>query len=103
MGNVRIGVRWSGRRSASPNRPSNSDAPTPTVTVSESEGTVGPTMPLSDGGAVLPRSTGTPPAVRNRARSVMVRSSSARPARSGAITSKDANIAAVGGGVTIPA
>ena len=44
--------------------------------VSPSAGTVGPSVPLSDGGAPVPRLAGVPPAVRNRARSVSVRSSS---------------------------
>ncbi len=60
-------------------------------------------MPLSDGGAVVPRSTGVPPAVRKRARSVIALNRSTSPARSVVIASKDANIAAAGGGVMIPA
>ena len=77
--------------------------PTPTVIVSPSAGTTGPSVPLSDGGAPVPRLRGTPPAVRNRARSVSVRSSSPSARRSAAVTSNTAKQAAGGGGETIPA
>jgi hypothetical protein len=62
-GNTGIGTRCAGLRDASPYRASNSDAPDPTVTVSPSAGTTGPSVPLSAGiawtssaAAVRPRS-----------------------------------------------
>ena len=103
LGKVRMGVRRSGLALASPYRSSKSEAPTPTVTVSASAGTSGPRMPLSDGGAPTPRSAGAPPAVRKRARSVMVRSRSARSARLSAMTSRETKAAAAGCGVRMPA
>ena len=58
-----------GLRSASPKRPSNSDAPTPVVTVSSPPANVGPSTPLSGGGAAGPSPAGAPPSTRRRDRS----------------------------------
>ena len=54
------------------------------MTVSPSAGTTGPSTSLSDGGWLTPRLGGMPPAVRNRARSVIVCSRPARAALSAA-------------------
>ena len=67
-GNVRIGVSLPGLPAASPYRSSNRVEPTPTVTVSPSGTTFGPSVPESDGGAPMPTGAGGPPVVRNRAR-----------------------------------
>ena len=78
-------------------------APSPTVTVRPSGGMSGPSVPLSDGGATVPRSTGTPPWVRNRARLVNVWSVPISEPRVAAVTLKTAKQAAGGGELMIPA
>ncbi len=98
-----MAVSRRGLRSVRPYRSSKSEAPTPTVTVSASAGRVGPRVPESAGGAVIPDSRGLPPAVRKRARSVNVRSSSVSSARFSAVASKDTNAVARRGGVRMPA
>ncbi len=75
-----------GRLPPRPNRSSNSVEPTPTVTVSPSATTVGPSTPESDGGALIPVGGGVPPAVRNLALAVIVRSRSVSSARLSAVT-----------------
>ena len=70
-----------------PKRSSNSDDPADSVTVSPSAGTTGPRTSLSDGGWWTPKLAGVPPAVRNRARVVIVWSSPGSPS---AVTSKAA-------------
>ena len=59
--------------------------PTPTVTVRPSGTTDGPSTPESDGGAPMPTGGGVPPAVRNLARSVIVRNRSVSSARPSAV------------------
>ena len=88
LGKVRIAVSPAGLRAASPYRSSNREAPTPTVIVSPSGTTVGPSTPESAGGAPIPSGGGVPPAVRKRARSVSVASRPASSARLAAVTVK---------------
>ena len=77
------------------------------VTESPSAGTAGPSTPLSAGGCAGPRLAGLPPLVRNRARVVSVRISSASPAFLSASTSNAAKQAtaclSAGPGVSTPA
>ena len=103
FGNEVIAVRCFGFRSAIPKRPSNSVEPNPTVTVSPSAGTSGPSVPLSDGGSTGPGSAGMPPWVRKRARAVSVFSRSISSPRPAAVTLNETKQAAGGGGLTIPA
>src|SRR5487761_879949 len=90
FGNAIIGVSFSGLAAAIPYRSSNSVDPTDTVTVSPSAGTTGPRTSLSDGGWLMPRLGGVPPAVRNRALVVTVWSRPASAALSAVIESKAA-------------
>src|SRR6185312_4035437 len=89
LGNDVIVVSRAGRADASPYRSSNSVAPTPSVTVSPSGSTVGPSTPESDGGPLMPTGGGVPPAVRNLARSVSVWNRSVSEAWSSAVTSNE--------------
>src|ERR1700678_2929895 len=90
FGKASIGVSLLGLTAASPYRSSNSVEPTDSVAVRPSAGITGPSTSLSDGGWLTPRLTGVPPAVRNRARAVMVCIRSASSALLDAIASKDA-------------
>lgn len=102
-GKTSIGRSLRGRREARPKRSSKSEAPTATVAVSPSAGTTGPSTPESGSGAEMPSGSGTPPAVRNRRRSVRVRSRVVSSARSRAVTSKEVNTAWRWRGVRMPA
>ncbi len=88
MRNVRIAVSPAGLRLARPYRSSNREAPTPTVIVSPSGTTLGPSTPESAGGAPIPSGGGVPPAVRKRARAVSVANRPASSARPAAVTVK---------------
>ena len=90
FGKAVIGVSLPGLTDASPYRSSNSVEPTDSVAVRPSAGITGPSTSLSDGGWLTPRLTGVPPAVRNRARVVMVCIRSASSALPDAIASNDA-------------
>ena len=99
MGNGLIAVRCAGLRSARPKRPSNNEAPTPTVTVRPSGTTVGPRIPESEGGAPAPVGVGIPPVARKRERSVRVWSRLSTSLRFPAVTSKaSTRVCRCGGG-----
>src|ERR1700728_2616457 len=90
FGKVVIGLSFSGLAALIPYRSSDSVDPTDTGMVSPSAGTTGPRTSLSDGGWLMPRLGGVPPAVRNRALVVTVCRTSARAALSDAIESNAA-------------
>lgn len=103
LGNGSMGVRRAGLREPRPNRSSNREAPTPTMTVSPSGTTVAPRIPESDGGPVAPAGTGVPPEVRKRERVVRVRSRSVSSPRFSEVMSKASTMLCRCGGGRMPA
>src|SRR5690554_86314 len=97
-----ISTSCRGFAAARPKRPSNSEAPTPRVTVRLSGNTVGPSTPESSGGSCGLRSATGPPFIRKAMRSSSLRNRRSSTGRPRPTTSIATTIAAACVGVVMP-